>query len=53
MEIQLFVLITLCEASLEFHDHIWNHREKGIQTSTNMHGIVALTRKIHIKISEI
>ena len=31
---------------VEFHDHIWNHREKYIQKSTNMPGIGILIREI-------
>ena len=31
---------------LEFHDHIWNHREKYIQKRTNMPGIGSLIREI-------
>ena len=33
---------------LEFHDHIWNDREKCIQTSTNMPGIGSLICEIDI-----
>ena len=36
-----------------FHDHIWNHREKCIQNSTNMSGIGSLIRDIAVNISEI
>ena len=38
---------------VEFHDHIWNHREKYIKKSTNMPGIGSLFREIDIKMSEI
>ena len=38
---------------LEFHDHIWNHRKKCIQTSTNIPGVGSLIREIDVKISEI
>ena len=34
---------------VEFHDHIWNHREKYIQKSTNMPGIGSLIREIDFK----
>ena len=37
---------------LEFHDHIWNHHAKCIQTSTNMPSIDSLIREIEVKISE-
>ena len=37
---------------VEFHDHIWNHHEKYIQTSTNMPGIGSIIREIDAKISE-
>ena len=33
-------------SKLEFHDHIWNHNEKCIQTSTNMPGIGSLIHEI-------
>ena len=36
----------------KFHDHIWNHREKWIQISTNMPGIGSEIR-LTIKMSEI
>ena len=38
---------------VEFHYHIWNHREKYIQKSTNMPGIGLLTREIDVTNSEI
>ena len=38
---------------VEFHAHIWNHREKYIQKSTNMPGIGSLIREIDVKKSEI
>ena len=34
---------------MEFHEHIWNHREKYIQKSTNMPGICTLIREIDVK----
>ena len=37
---------------VEFHDHIWNHREKCIQISTNMPGIGSVNREIVVEISE-
>ena len=33
---------------VECHDHIWNHREKCIQMSTNMPGIGSLIREIDV-----
>ena len=38
---------------VEFHDHIWIHREKYIKISTNMPGIGSLIREKHVKITEI
>ena len=37
---------------LEFHYHIWNHREKCIQMSTEMPGIGSLIREITVKIEK-
>ena len=34
---------------VEFGDHIWNHREKSIEISTNMPGIGSLIRKIDVQ----
>ena len=36
----------------EFHDHIWNHKEKCIQISTNMPGIGLVIHEIDVEISE-
>ena len=33
---------------VEFHDYIWNHREKYIQNSTNMPSIGSLIREIDV-----
>ena len=38
---------------VKFHDHIWNHREKCIQISTNMPGIGSLIREIGLEIKEL
>ena len=38
---------------MEFHDHLWNHHDKCIQKSTNMHGIDSLFREIDVNISEV
>ena len=35
---------------VEFHDHIWNYREKCIQISTNMPGIGSVNREIAFNI---
>ena len=36
---------------VEFHDHVRNHIEKGIQISTNMPGIGSLIHEIAVEIS--
>ena len=37
---------------VEFHDHIWNHREKCIKIRTNMPDIGSLIREIAVTILE-
>ena len=37
---------------VEFHDHIWNHCEKYIETSTNMLGIGSVIHELAVKMSE-
>ena len=37
---------------VEFHNHIWDHREKYIEISTNMPGVGSLICELAVNMSE-
>ena len=43
-------MLTICHKIVKFHCHIWNHRDKCVQLSTNMPGIGSVMCEMDLKL---